>query len=542
VKKDIFTDPIEPSAELTIEQATVIEGDIQQWMSELPSCFRFDLDPTSLELAPISADAASSLLAQRCELFLIANRLILKLYHAFLRQPRGSAGPPHHALLGTVNAAHAIIGAAQVLHTQMAASRPAAFLFYSFARGVFDATVICAHAVIASPNAIWARTAHEDTEAGLALLRATSSARPCAVEGEAWEGVSVVERMLARAAKARGIDSTSSGPWAGNKRKRANSVTEAQASTFRLPFLGADVSVDMSSNGDAPPPAPMRRPPPAINTSLSGPSSQPPSAVPRPSTKNKPTVKHSSSDKSESGKPSKKVAYPTVGYRVRESKKVPLPEPSREDYQALAPPSMLDLSLRRRSIDQQASSAGLTYTPASATVSGGMSGFASSEVPASGSMDYYLPVDSFPTSYALPVSKNSSYHASDGEQASGSSPFTATSQQQYAADAAAAYSTQPSPASYAPQYYMSYPPASADASGSVYGAGPTPTADRQKGPELYGGSGDLFLPGVQSEAAAPGTSQHWQTTSRGVTPSLDYWGPTPTYNMPPQPPQGHQWA
>jgi hypothetical protein len=531
VKKDIFRDPLEPAPELSIDQAAAMEGEIQQWLAELPASFHFDLDPSSLGFAPTSPDMASTLLAQRCELFLVANRLILKLYHAFLRQPRDSlAGPPHQALLGTVNAAHAIVGAAQVLHAQLARTRPAAFLFYSFARGVFDAAVVCAHAVVARPSAIWARTAHEDAEAGLALLRATSAARPGAVEGDVWEGVSVVERMLAKAAKSRGIDCAPAVPRAGTKRKRTNSVGEGQPSTFRLPFVGAEVGIDPSTAAHVAPP-PARRQPPIINTSLSSSASQPPSAVPRSTNSSKPAIKHSASDKSDksdatASSKSKKSSYPSVGYRVREAKRAPsAPEPPQVDYTSIpAPPAMLDLSLRRRSIDLQGASA-LTFTPASASVPA----YANSEYASS---EYYLPGDSFPAAYTLPLAKDSPYAAADEQPGVGSSPY-APGPPPYPAEPA--FSAHASPVSYA-GYYAPYP---ADA--GAYAPRGVDTHG-QKGAEFFGGAGDGFPPAAAAPdgATAPGTAT-WSMHGRGMTPAVDYWAPNPAYGMVQQQPE-HQWA
>ncbi|KDQ56670.1 hypothetical protein JAAARDRAFT_87501, partial [Jaapia argillacea MUCL 33604] len=105
IKKTSFRDPlVEPaSPESAIEQAAGFEADIKQWMNELPPCFRMDANLDSHHAAPSPftgsspATSASSpsespyLVAQRCELAIVANRLILKVYIPFLRSKAQSS-------------------------------------------------------------------------------------------------------------------------------------------------------------------------------------------------------------------------------------------------------------------------------------------------------------------------------------------------------------------------------------------------------------------------------------------------------------------
>jgi hypothetical protein len=456
----MYRDPLdsmatsESSGELsiTIEQAAFMEADVQQWLAELPSGFKLNRDPTTGYSStsrhidahgPIDAEmnVSSTLLAQRCELAIIAHRLILKLYHIFLRQPRPNSSsidpdtqspsmssrpppPPHQALLGTITAAHAIISAAHVLHTASASStatssnsptaslsmsRPpptttatATALFYSLSRAVFDASVVCAHAVITNPGAIWASVAQTDAEKGLGMLKASSSRSRSksglgAGEGEVWEGVIVVERLLAKITRGKYAEATASaspqapsGSGSGSTRKTPGSSStspssyprvgkrkredlkdkearEARAeaqhppapSTFRLPFVGAEVSVEAG-----PTRTPTSRRPYPINTAVAslvasqGPShsrnqSQPSSSIPSatvvehsatatPSDATNriasasvskrsrgPALQRPMSDQSDtstvstaskaSGK-GKKAPYPSIGIRVREPK------------------------------------------------------------------------------------------------------------------------------------------------------------------------------------------------------------------------------
>lgn len=526
-----------------------MEGDVLQWLAELPTSFRLRLDPAASNTKPlIQPEVPPILVAQRCELAIVAHRLILKLYHSFIRHPQQarSTTPPHQALLGTANAAHMIIGAAQLLHSTAVHARPASFLFYSFARGVFDASVICAHAVIMTPHAIWARTAQEDVEAGLVLLRAVSSSRPSSVEGDVWEGVKVVEGMLGKVISSRTLSTEApdgSVPARTLKRKREDPNIEAHQSTFRLPFVGADVSVE----GAYPNPPPNRRPHPTINTSLTSSSIQPPSSLPTATsapamitpTSHKPSASRNSSDKSDS----KGRKHPSVGMRMRDAKPekktsvyVPdselMPAPS---YPQLHSQSMPDLMSRQSSIEHLQPLAPDSYAPSSTTLVMEPMPYTTTQPASVTGSGYYLPQDAYPPSFALPVADDSPHHSSDGGH-TGSSPYSGVPQTQHTS-ADLTYSTQPSPANYTPssahQYYMPY--SASDPSAAKYHPRPhdgvsAPMAQRKQ--EYYQSGlvqSDMFLPAPVDEHASPAS---WQVDSRGVTPAAEYWSGTPTYNYP----------
>ena len=87
VKKQTFRDPLgDDPNELSIDQAALFEADVTTFLADLPPAFRLELDRdwTEPSVSTQAAPAKSALLAQKCELVILANRLILKLYLPFL--------------------------------------------------------------------------------------------------------------------------------------------------------------------------------------------------------------------------------------------------------------------------------------------------------------------------------------------------------------------------------------------------------------------------------------------------------------------------
>ncbi|KAJ7594251.1 hypothetical protein C8J56DRAFT_431833 [Mycena floridula] len=168
----------------TIDQAASIETEVQRWLEKLPVCFRLDMSGSSTEL-DVGTDPV--LVAQRCELAIAAYKLIMKGYMPFLQ--KGDTPAPHQASLGAVNAAHVIIRASRLLQILWNTTRsgregklpslsPATFDLYPLSRTIFDAAVVCGHASIKQPATMWARTAAEQLDIALDVLR----------DGNIWTG------------------------------------------------------------------------------------------------------------------------------------------------------------------------------------------------------------------------------------------------------------------------------------------------------------------------------------------------------------------
>ncbi|KZV96016.1 hypothetical protein EXIGLDRAFT_592732, partial [Exidia glandulosa HHB12029] len=80
MKKRVFQDPKQPALEPSLEVAQACEGDIVTWLGELPPVFKVQAEVDPAHPPP------AYLLAQRCELAMIANSLILKVYLPFIKK------------------------------------------------------------------------------------------------------------------------------------------------------------------------------------------------------------------------------------------------------------------------------------------------------------------------------------------------------------------------------------------------------------------------------------------------------------------------
>ena len=259
--------PAKPS----LDAASQAESDIQQYLTDLPPAFKFDIDadPTDHSYAsapPLPSPSASDkappyLIIQRCELVTMAHQLLLKLFHPFLRHQ--NVRPPDIALFASVNAAHVIINASRIArsvwqengsvmvpvggsdpNTNVLLSHGA---FYSFARQLFDAAIIAAHVVIQVPQSVVAKVALEDVRMALEILRdptiPTGRGRAHSrggVEGCPSEAVSIVEMMLQKAEMAKQNHMPMS---AGTKRKHEG-VNTIITKGFWLPYVGTGVATE----------------------------------------------------------------------------------------------------------------------------------------------------------------------------------------------------------------------------------------------------------------------------------------------------------
>nr|VWO98587.1 Eukaryotic translation initiation factor 3 subunit G (eIF3g) (Eukaryotic translation initiation factor 3 RNA-binding subunit) (eIF-3 RNA-binding subunit) (Translation initiation factor eIF3 p33 subunit homolog) (eIF3 p33 homolog) [Ganoderma boninense] len=258
VKKQTFRDPLggsdEASTELSIDYAGTFEAEVTAFLQELPAGFRLEMaqdlsKPVPPLPAPGSGSPSAIRVAQKCELAILANRLVVKLYLPFLKEAAAAGRPSHQAVFGTINAAHNIICASRTLHGVWGQTRPAVFDFYDFGRTLFDAAVVCAHAVVQEPGSIIAPEGMKSVACALDILKELGSSR-VGVEGARGdagassrsEAVKIVEMMKRKAEAAR----SGGGVAAGTKRKHAEvegeTLAPSSSASFQLPFVGAAVS------------------------------------------------------------------------------------------------------------------------------------------------------------------------------------------------------------------------------------------------------------------------------------------------------------
>jgi hypothetical protein len=220
----------------TLDHAAGLEADIKSWLENLPPPWRLGMDVGSFEEGQDEVDL-QVLVAQRCELAITAQRLVLRLYIPFLLQSSSTSSTPtsptsmgvipHQASHGTVHAAHMMVHACRVLHSwrrrATVAVAPAVFDYHTFGRTVFDAAVVCAHAAIKQPTAVWAGVALEDVGCALEILNDVVAGRGVGRSGggdlPVEEAVKVVEALKKKAEAAREAGVGGSVVWMGTKRK-----------------------------------------------------------------------------------------------------------------------------------------------------------------------------------------------------------------------------------------------------------------------------------------------------------------------------------
>lgn len=339
--------------QFTLEQAASCANEIKQWLTDLPSTFRMDIDsdPGAVQ-APQpdggppaeSTNVSPVLLAQRCELVVTAQRLVMKVYIPFLRPSygHGNSTSYYQATVGTFTAAHAIIRSLRALclmwkqRPDLRGRRPmpALFSFYSFSRALFDAAVACAHNVIKDPNSVWVHTAFEDVNFALDVLRdpmLNTGRGPMrgGVEGGVHEAIKVVELLQRKAESAR--SGSSDAASAGTKRKHdeIEADVEQLRHGFRFPFVSApvvsanasvaasDSATPLSVTGTRPPTGfPPDQQVQTVNrvSPVAEQAKRPSSVV------SSVASKHGSEPPKSKDKHTKKQPYPQTGIRVRPGK------------------------------------------------------------------------------------------------------------------------------------------------------------------------------------------------------------------------------
>ncbi|TFK53011.1 hypothetical protein OE88DRAFT_1643729 [Heliocybe sulcata] len=352
VKKRSFRDPLADagSPAMALGQVAGFEAEVTAWLKTTPKAYHMDMsaeacDRSSDVSSPLSPGAVSTtlaespyLIAQRCELAIIAQRLLLKMFVPFLRSRAhgdvNARSPQWHQA-----------SACRALHSVWRQNkRPAAFVFYSFGRTLFDAAVCLAHAVIQQPTAIWTKAGLDDVKQALEILRDPKVATGRGpvnggVEGSVSEAVTIVEKMLKKAQQAMKFNCAGNDVHAGTKRKHEEvDVDHALAPGFHLPYIGAGVQVS-----NVVPPEPVRAPSQARPSSSSSSRRRNSTAIPPAVLNSKSSTPDPEIDSRKSGK-SGKVRHPSVGIRMRTAKEGPLLNKPRHEHIPSSSPS--DLVIR----------------------------------------------------------------------------------------------------------------------------------------------------------------------------------------------------
>ena len=254
-----------------------LEGKINQFVSDLPNNYQFDLNtpPT-----PGDEDSHTSLnLARSCELQIVANRMIISLYVPYLKGH--SATPLHQASLAIMNAAHKIIQCMKVWQSRRNCpgvrekGRWGAFgIYYDYGRILFDAAVVCASIAIDGTGGAFAACLKGDVDSALEVLKDmeefkgpmrrgfTGVGVHSGVEANVSEPIAIVEILRQK------VDATQ---VSGTKRKRQDGGADILQHGFRMPFVGASVSASIPD----PTPTPLVPPEFTSDTSPVPPCDQP---------------------------------------------------------------------------------------------------------------------------------------------------------------------------------------------------------------------------------------------------------------------------
>src|ERR1700722_6272871 len=223
-----------PEPSHTLDRPAGLEAEIRTWLENLPPPWRLGIDANLAE-ENTEDDDIHVLVAQRCELAITAQKLVLRLYMPFLRPScmttatsSTSTLVPHQASHGAINAAHVILHACKTLYicrkravtTAAMAAMPAVFDFHTFGRTVFDAAVVCAHSAIKQPTVVWAGAALENVSSALEVLCGLAAADDVR-DGDlpVEDAMKIVEALKRKAETAREAGVPGGAGWMGMKRK-----------------------------------------------------------------------------------------------------------------------------------------------------------------------------------------------------------------------------------------------------------------------------------------------------------------------------------
>jgi len=294
VKRRCPRDNPNDSSESSIERAEQFESEVKTWLLELPKAFRFDTNNTEASSLSSRVPISPNLQAQRCELAIIANQLILKVFLPYLKICAGpsSDGLPRRVVSSVIDAGHTVFQAMRLFHSTWRQTQPAAFLFYSVGRTLFDTAVMMACAVIAHPSSASSTVAIDDVSAAIDIMQDTRMGSGRKSKHDDRENLPEVVKIIAllktkAEAKRAGDDIVSSSPPAiGSKRKHDDSSDcSSFADDFELPYVGPGVKASHSSSE------------PSVETTPKAPTSAP-TSVPKTKVKHQRSVSALPSDSS----------------------------------------------------------------------------------------------------------------------------------------------------------------------------------------------------------------------------------------------------
>ncbi|KAG9003786.1 hypothetical protein FRB90_011104 [Tulasnella sp. 427] len=202
----------------------------------LPFSVSFSLTGGVEETKFPSADVAAM---QACDLHIMANALIMRLWFPFVKDFLGRPSLQSHqnAALACSTAANSIIVASKYMITRFRSTHPLHFGFYSFGRNVWLAATLLASILISMPQIIWAATCRKGLDVALSI------ARDQLLSGKLENGVNpkyeVIQLLQQLKSMAERFSNAAGGLPTGSKRKADEHVeTVKMRHGFQIPFVG----------------------------------------------------------------------------------------------------------------------------------------------------------------------------------------------------------------------------------------------------------------------------------------------------------------
>ncbi|KAG8950140.1 hypothetical protein FRC04_007995 [Tulasnella sp. 424] len=234
--RDLPRAPIKDAVtgELSIDAAQAFEAKVTAWKESLPESFSIIFGPTVEETKWPVADVAAM---QACDLHIMANALIMRLWFPFVKDFLGRSVQPHqNAALACSTAANSIIVASKYMITRFRTTHPLHFGYYGFGRHVWLAATLLASILISMPQIIWAATCRKGLDVALSIARDQLLAGK--TENGANPKYEVIQLLQQLKHMSERFTSTAGAPT-GSKRKAAeHSETVKLRHGFQIPYVG----------------------------------------------------------------------------------------------------------------------------------------------------------------------------------------------------------------------------------------------------------------------------------------------------------------
>lgn len=153
----------------TMDLARQLENRVSNWRTSLPAQYKLEFREKPEDTSFPELDTVD---VQACDLHIMANVFLLRLWLPFFNEALSSTSQSNHGVLLTATtAANAVIVASHHLVTRFRAARPMTFGHYDFGNSVWFATGILASVVTMKSDVIFSSTARRGVDIAAAIFR-----------------------------------------------------------------------------------------------------------------------------------------------------------------------------------------------------------------------------------------------------------------------------------------------------------------------------------------------------------------------------------